>query len=138
MVATTPEKRSELLRKLTEATSDWEASPYYLEQEELFDLERFLIDHGARDLLQELEQTYGRPLNQKFWSSSLAYHKLKRARQAVKDQEARQDDKRSRYLEAVEESKREWQSWLKEWTHNQRRRQMRLVHPRHDAPSNRD
>lgn len=134
MVSSTPEDRQELLRKLTEAISDWEASAYYLAGQELFDLERFLTDHGALDLLNELEQLYGRPLNEKFWSSSLAYHKLKRARQAVKELEDSQDEKRRKYVEAVEASKREWQAWIKEWAHTMRRRQMRLVRPADDAP----
>lgn len=121
------EKRQELLRKLTEAIGEWEASPYYLADGELFDLEQFLTDQNALDLREDLERIYGTPLNQKFWSSSLAYHKLKRAREAVKSQDSEQDEKRKQYLQAVEESKREWKNWLKEWAHNMRRQQLHLV-----------
>lgn len=123
------EEQRELFSQLTEAIAAWEASPYYLPEDELFDLERFLADHGAHALQQELERAYGRPLNEKFWSSSIAYHKLKKARQLVRQQESAQDDKRRQYLEAVAASRREWQAWIKDWAHSLRRQQMRLVRP---------
>lgn len=129
MIGSQPISRQELLGQLSEAIAAWETSPYFLADEELFDLERFLVDHDAEDLLRELEQIYGRPLNQKFWSSSLAYHKLKKARQLVKEQDASQDEKRRQYLEAVTASRREWQAWIKDWAHQLRRQQIRIVRP---------
>lgn len=39
--------------KLRDAVSDWEASPYYLPEEELFDLERFFRDHGADEIKEK-------------------------------------------------------------------------------------
>jgi len=135
LIGSKPMSRQELLGRLSEAIAAWETSPYYLADEELFDLERFLADHAAEDLLRELEQTYGRPLNQKFWSSSLAYHKLKKARQLVKQQDASQDEKRRQYLEAVVASRREWQAWIKDWAHQLRRQQMRIVRPTEAPPT---
>jgi hypothetical protein len=117
----------ELMDQLAQAIGDWEVSPYYLPEKELFDLERFLVDHQAFDLKKELERIHGTPLNEKFWSSSLAYQRLKRAREEVKAQEVVQDEKRRRYLQAVEEGKKEWGEWIKEWTHNQRRQQMKVL-----------
>jgi hypothetical protein len=117
----------ELLEYLRQAISEWENSPYYIPEKELFDLEGFLKDHKALELKKELESVYGEPLNDKFWTSSLAYHRLKRARQEVKEQEDLQDEKRRRYLEAVEEGKKEWDKWLNEWITNQRRQQMRII-----------
>ncbi len=120
---------SDLFAILSREVAHWEDSPYYLADEELFDLERFLKDHRALDVLEQLQRAYGTPLNRKFWSSSLAYHKLRRAREAIKSQEAHQDAKRREYLQSLEASRRDWQNWVKEWTHDLRRRQMRLVHP---------
>ena len=117
----------ELFGKLAEAIGDWEVSPYYLPDDELFDLERFLLDHNALALKQELEKTYGEPLNQRFWSTSLAYQKLKRARQEVKAQEAVHEEKRQAFLQAMEEGKKAWQKWLDEWLLSQRKRQFKLL-----------
>jgi hypothetical protein len=117
----------EVFERLAEAIADWEDSPYYLGEEELFDLERFLVDHDATELIGELEKTYGQPLNKNFWSSSLNYQKLKRARQEVKAQEVLQEEKRQAFLQAVEEGKKAWQKWLDEWLLNQRRRQFKVL-----------
>ncbi len=117
----------EVFRKLAAAVADWEASPYYLAAEELFDLERFLTDQDVPELIGELEKTYGKPLNKNFWSSSLAYQKLKRARQEVKAQEAVQEEKRQAFLQAVDEGQKAWQKWLNEWLQNQRKRQFKVL-----------
>lgn len=117
----------ELMSRLNQAISDWENSPYYLSDEELFDLERFLTDHGAEELKAELKKIYGTPLNEKFWSSSIAYQRLRRVREELKAQEAQQEEKRKQYLEAVEEGKKAWKAWLKEWFHNQRRQQIKVI-----------
>ena len=117
----------ELMNQLTHAIGEWEDSPYYLPEEELFDLEGFLTDHHATELKGELEKIYGTPLNEKFWSSSLAYQRLKRAREALKAQEAQQEEKRKQYLEAIEEGKKAWKKWLKEWFHAQRRQQIKVL-----------
>ena len=122
-----PRDYQNVLEELVQAIADWEVSPYYLPEQEMFDLERFLKDRHAHDLQVELEKRYGTPLNEKFWSSSLAYQRLKRAREEVKAQEAQQDEKRKRYLEAVEEGKKEWEKWVKEWVHQQRRQQMKVI-----------
>jgi hypothetical protein len=117
----------ELLEKLTQAVADWEDSPYYLKDEEIFDLERFLLDHDANAFKEELEKTYGQPLNEKFWSSSLAYQRLKRARAVVKDQDDVQEKKRQDFARAVEESQKEWQQWLKEIRSSQLRAQLKVI-----------
>jgi hypothetical protein len=117
----------EVFHKLGEAIADWEASPYYLADDELFDLERFLMDHDAEELIEELEKTYGKPLNKNFLSSSINYQKLKRARQEVKAQEALQEEKRQAFMQAVEEGKKAWQKWLDDWTLSQRKRQFKVL-----------
>ena len=117
----------ELLQKLGQAVSDWEHSPYYLEEEELFDIERFLTDHHAHDFKTELERTYGKPLNKKFWTSSLAYQRLKRAREEVKALDADQQKRRQEYVRSVEERKKAWQQWLNEMSSSQRRAQFKLI-----------
>lgn len=117
----------ELLEKLTQAIEEWESSPYYLQDEELFDLERFLEEHQATQVKEELEGLYGTPLNQKFWTSFLAYHRLKKARGQIKAQDSQQEEKRKRYMEAVEEEKKAWQQWMKEWFRMQRREQLRVL-----------
>jgi hypothetical protein len=117
----------EVFRKLAAAVADWEASPYYLADEELFDLERFMVDHEAPELIGELEKTYGKPLNKSFWASSLAYQRLKRARQEVKVQEAVQEEKRQAFLQAVEEGQKAWQKWLNDWLQAQRKRQFKVL-----------
>lgn len=128
----------EIFEKLSRAIEEWENSPYYLETEELFDLERFLQDQGADDLKEELERIYGTPLNQKFWSSSLAYHRLKRAREAIKAQDALQEEKRKKYLEAtaaLEEENEAVRAELKELFHQQQRQMMRVIQGgRKDSP----
>ena len=78
MTSLTPIDNEELLEKLTQEVADWEHSPFYLEDKELFDIERFLLDHNGSALKKELEETYGSPLNEKFWSASLAYQRLKK------------------------------------------------------------
>lgn len=117
----------ELLHELSRIIEDWENSPYYLPEEELIDLERFLTERDAEDLKDELEGIYGTPLNLKFWSSFLAYHRLKRAREEIKAQDALQEEKKKRYMEVVEEEKKAGQKWLKEWFHQLRRQQIKLI-----------
>jgi hypothetical protein len=127
MTETNEPDYQELFQKLTEAIADWEASPYYLPKDELFDLERFLADHSAVSLRTEMEKTFGTPLNKTFWSSSLAYQKLKRARQEVKAQEALQEEKRRAFLEAMEEGRRTWQKWLDDWRLAQRKQRFKVL-----------
>lgn len=117
----------DLLERLTEAIEEWEFSPYYLHEEELFDLERFLDDHDAGQLKAELEKLYGKPLNQRFWTSMLAYHRLRKARDEVKARDAEQDEKRRKYVEAEESEKKDRQELMKEWIHQQRREQLRVL-----------
>ncbi|MBP8644652.1 MAG: hypothetical protein KBH99_00850 [Syntrophobacteraceae bacterium] len=116
-----------LLEELFNAIELWEDSPYYLPSEELFDLERFLLEHNAHRMKQDLENIYGSPLNQKFWSSFLAYHRLKKVREEIRAQETLQEERRRRYLEAVEEEKRAWREWLKDWFHCRQRQKLRLL-----------
>ena len=127
MSTPTPIDTEALLEKLTQAVADWEDSPYYLQDEELFDLERFLLDHDANAFKAELEKIYGQPLNEKFWSSSLAYHRLRRAREVVKDQDDVQEKKRQNYARAVEEGQKEWRQWLKEIRSSQLRSQFKVI-----------
>ena len=117
----------QLMQNLSQAIEEWEGSPYYLREEELFDLDRFLTDHRAFALKSELEEIYGTPLNRKFWSSFLVYHRLKRVREQIKVQETDQEEKRQRYLQAIEEEKRTWQELLKEWFHHHRRQKMKVL-----------
>ena len=117
----------ELLQVLFMAVGEWEDSPYYLPRDELFDLERFLTDHHALKLKAELESLYGTPLNQRFWSSFLGYHRLKRARDEIKEQEDQQGEKRQEYLQAAEEVRRSRQKWVKEWFHHHRRQQIKII-----------
>jgi hypothetical protein len=117
----------DLLERLGQAVSEWEYSPYYLKEEELFDIERFLQDHHAHEFKTELERTYGKPLNEKFWTSSLAYQRLKRAREEVKALDADQERRRKEYAQAVEEGKRAWKKWLNEMSSSQRRAQFKVI-----------
>lgn len=127
MSTSTPIDTEELMEKLAQAVADWEHSPYYLEDKELFDLERFLLDHNAEAFKAELEKAYGQPLNEKFWSTSLAYQRLKRAREVVKDQDDLQEKKRQDYAQALEKGKKEWQEWLKEIRSSQLRSQLTVI-----------
>jgi hypothetical protein len=117
----------ELLEKLTDAVADWEDSFYYLKDDELFDIERFLLDHDASEFKTELEKIYGQPLNERFWSSSLAYQRLKRTRAVVKDQDDLQEKKRQDYARAVEEGQKEWQQWLREIRSSQLRAHFKVI-----------
>jgi hypothetical protein len=127
MSTSTPIDTEELLEKLTQAVADWEDSPYYRKDQELFDLEKFLLDHDANAFKKELEKIYGQPLNEKFWSSSLAYQRLKRAREVVKNLDDNQERKRRDYARAVEEGQKEWQQWLKEIRSSQLRSQLKVI-----------
>ena len=127
MSTSTPINTDELLEKLSQAVADWEDSPYYLKDQELFDLERFLLDHDTNAFKKELEKIYGQPLNETFWSSSLAYQRLKRARAVVKDLDDNQERKRQDYARAVEEGQKEWQQWLKEVRSSQLRAQLKVI-----------
>jgi hypothetical protein len=117
----------EIFEKLALEVAEWEYSPYYLEEEELFDLERFLLDHHAHGLKEELEETYGRPLNEKFWSGSLAYQRLKRTRVVVKEMDAEQEKKREEFAESLVENKKAREQLLRELRASQRRTQLRVI-----------
>ena len=117
----------ELFEKLAFEVADWEHSPYYLAKEELFDLERFLLDHHAYAFKEELEETYGRPLNEKFWSRSLAYQRLKRTRETVKEMDAEQERKRVDFAQSLEENRKTREQLLRELKASQRRRQLKVI-----------
>ena len=127
MSTSTPIDNEELLEKLTEAVADWEHSPYYLNDQELFDIERFLLDHNAYALKKELEVTYGRPLNEKFWSASLAYQRLKRTREVVKGLDDEQERKREEFAQSMEENKKAQQQLLKDIKTRHRRAQIKVI-----------
>ena len=117
----------ELFDKLALEVAEWEYSPYYLEEEELFDLERFLVDNHAQELKGELEKTYGRPLNEKFWSGSLAYQRLKRTREVVKEMDAEHERKREEFAESLVENKKAREQLLRELKASQRRSRLRVI-----------
>jgi hypothetical protein len=117
----------ELIEKLAFEVAEWEYSPYYLADEELFDLERFLLDHHAHALKKELEETYGRPLNEKFWAGSLAYQRLKRTREVVKEMDAEQERKREEFTESLVENKKAQEQLLRDLRASQRRSQLRVI-----------
>ena len=117
----------ELFDKLADEIAEWEYSPYYLVDVELFDLERFLLDHHAHGLKEELEETYGRPLNEKFWSGSLAYQRLKRTREVVKEMDAEQERKRVEFAQSLKENKKARQQLLKDIRTSQRRAQLKII-----------
>ena len=119
--------KEELIEKLAFEVAEWEYSPYYLADEELFDLERFLLDHHAHALKEELEQTYGRPLNEKFWAGSLAYQRLKRTREVVKEMDAEQERKREEFTESLVENKKAREQLLRDLRASQRRSQLRVI-----------
>jgi hypothetical protein len=117
----------ELFEKLALEVAEWEYSPYYLEDEELFDLEGFLLDHHAHTLKKELEDTYGRPLNEKFWSGSLAYQRLKRTREVVKEMDADQERKRVEFADSLVENKKAREQVLRDLRASQRRSKLRVI-----------
>jgi hypothetical protein len=117
----------ELFALLAHEVGEWEHSRYYLPDEEIFDLERFLSEHQAVELQAELEREFGVPLNRNFWASSLKYWRLKHARAEVKSHEAEQDRKRRDYLQAEAEGKRAWQEWLKELRVSERRHRFKVI-----------
>lgn len=117
----------ELFEKLALEVAEWEHSPYYLEEEELFDLERFLLDHQAHAFKEELEETYGKPLNQKFWSGSLAYQRLKRTREVVKEMDVEQEKKREEFAESLVENKKAREQLLRDMRASQRRSKLRVI-----------
>ena len=117
----------EIIEKLAFEVAEWESSLYYLKEEELFDLERFLLDHHAHALKQELEETYGRPLNAKFWSGSLAYQRLKRTREVVKEMDDEQERKRVEFAESLVENKKAREQLLRDLRATQRRSQLRVI-----------
>ena len=123
----TPIELEKLLEKLSREISEWEFSDYYLEDEELFDIERFLLDHNAHELKAELETSYGQPLNRNFWSASLSYQRLKRAREEVKALDAEQDRKRQEFARAVEENKEARQQLLKDIKASPRRARLTVI-----------
>ena len=120
-------ENEELFEKLALEVADWEHSPYYLEEEEFFDLERFLLDHHAYALKEELEETYGRPLNQKFWSGSLAYQRLKRTRRVVREMDAEQERKREEFVESLVANKKAREQLLRDIRASQHRSKFRVI-----------
>ncbi len=118
-----------LLKALQEEVAAWETSPYYLPDQELFDLERFLKDRGAEALVLQLEQVYGRPLNLSFWKTLLPYHKLRRVRLEIKKEEAEHDRKRALYLESVREAQQALRNLLEMLSDAEKKPLLRLVHP---------
>lgn len=125
-----------LFKALQEEVAAWEASPYFLPEEELFDVERFLKDRGAEDLCGQLEEVYGRPLNVCFWKTLLSYHKLRRLRLEIRKEEAEHDRKRALYLESVQEARRSLQELLAMLAEEDKKPHLRLVRPpdSFDAP----
>ena len=117
----------ELFEKLAFEVAEWEYSPYYLEKQELFDLERFLLDHDAHAFKKELEETYGTPLNEKFWSGSLAYQRLKRTRVVAKEMDAEQERKRVEFAQSLRENQKTRQQLLNELRASRRRSQFRVI-----------
>ncbi|ROR01587.1 hypothetical protein [Desulfosoma caldarium] len=126
----------DLFKALQEEVAAWEASPYYLAEDELFDLERFLKDRGADDLCLQLEQVYGRPLNISFWKTLLPYHKLRRLRLKIRQDEAEHDRKRALYLESVNEARRTLRELLEMLAEEEKKPRLHLVRPpdSSDAP----
>jgi len=122
-----PTDYQDLFALLAREIGQWEHSRYYLADQELFDLERFLSEHQALGLRAELEREFGTPLNRNFWVSSLKYWRLRQAREEVKSQEAEQDRKRRDYLRAETEGKRAWREWLKEMRVSERRRRFKII-----------
>jgi hypothetical protein len=117
----------ELFEKLAFEVAEWEYSPYYLADEELFDLERFLLDHHAHAFKEELEEIYGRPLNEKFWARSLGYQRLKRTREVVKEMDGEQERKRQEFADSLVENKKSREQLLRELRASQRRSQLRVI-----------
>lgn len=122
----------ELLKSLSEEVSLWEMSRYYIREKELFDIERFLTERGAHELKSLLEEKYGLPLNEKFWSSFLVYHKLKKLREEIKREEELHEEKRRRYLKALEEYRTAWTEWVQAWLREERKRQWKVIDGRRD------
>jgi hypothetical protein len=117
----------ELFQKLRDEVARWEDSDYYIQEKELFDIERFLNDYEATEIKDELERLYGVPLNEKFWSSFLAYHRLKKAREEIKEKEKQQEEKRRRYLEAVKAYQEAWNEWIEAWVREERKREWKII-----------
>jgi len=117
----------DLFQKLRDEVALWEGSQYYIADQELFDIERFLDDHGASDIKEELERIYGSPLNEKFWGSFLAYHRLKKAREEIKTEEKQQEEKRRRYLEAVKAYQEAWNEWIEAWAREERKKGWKVI-----------
>ena len=117
----------ELFYKLALEVAEWEYSPYYLEKGELFDLERFLLDNHGQELKEELEKTYGKPLNEKFWSGSLAYQRLKKTRETVKEMDAEQERKREEFSQSLVENKKAREQLLRELRASERRSRLRVI-----------
>jgi hypothetical protein len=117
----------ELFEKLAFEVAEWEYSPYYLADEELFDLERFLLDHHAHAFKEELEEIYGRPLNEKFWARSLGYQRLKRTREVVKEMDGEQERKREEFADSLVKNKKAREQLLRELRASKRRSQLRVI-----------
>lgn len=117
----------ELFKRLRDEVALWEGSQYYIADKELFDIERFLDDHGAGDVKEELRRLYGTPLNEKFWRSFLAYHRLRKAREEIKEDEKQQEERRRRYLEAVRAYQEAWNEWIEAWVREERKKEWKII-----------
>ncbi|MCX7823646.1 MAG: hypothetical protein N2260_09440 [Syntrophobacterales bacterium] len=122
-----PLSNQDLFKKLREEVALWEGSKYYIAEKELFNIEQFLDDHGASDIKEELKRLYGIPLNEKFWRSFLAYHRLKKAREEIKEEERQQEERRRRYLEAVKAYQEAWNEWIDAWVREERKREWKVI-----------
>lgn len=117
----------ELFQKLRDEVALWENSEYYIRDKELFDIERFLDDYMATEIKEELKRLYGTPLNERFWNSFLAYHRLKKVREEIKEEERQQEEKRRRYLEAVKAYQEAWNEWIEAWVREERKREWKII-----------
>lgn len=117
----------ELFQKLRDEVALWENSEYYIRDKELFDIERFLDDYMATEIKDELKRLYGTPLNERFWNSFLAYHRLKKVREEIKEEERQQEEKRRRYLEAVKAYQEAWNEWIEAWVREERKREWKII-----------
>lgn len=124
-----PKKAEErtLFEALREEVAAWEASSYFLPEEELFDLERFLKDKGAEDLCRRLEETFGRPLNASFWRTLLPYHKLRKVRLEIRKEEAEHDRKRALYGESLREAQRALRALVELMAEEAKKPSLRIV-----------
>ncbi|MGC8719714.1 MAG: hypothetical protein ACP5TY_06870, partial [Thermodesulforhabdaceae bacterium] len=84
-------------------------------------------DYMATEIKDELKRLYGTPLNERFWNSFLAYHRLKKVREEIKEEERQQEEKRRRYLEAVKAYQEAWNEWIEAWVREERKREWKII-----------